>query len=108
MHYVTFNTSHRTTSNHTTLPHTSFIQVPEDQWKNTPIWLKATAGLRLVEKNEALAVLNSVRDFLGDAKNSPFYFRRSWARMYVLCFDVMYFTLLCCGAVSVVKCTVEE
>lgn len=95
------NANHKCTMSHLLHPirpphhieNTPSIQVPEDQWKNTPIWLKATAGLRLVEKNEALAVLNSVRDFLGDAKNSPFYFRRSWARMYVLYFAAICFTL---------------
>ena len=56
-------------------------QVPEDQWELTPIWLKATAGLRLVEKSEADAVLDSVRNFLYDKKNSPFLFRHSWARL---------------------------
>ena len=59
-------------------------QVPEEQWHNTPIWLKATAGLRLVEKSQSDAVLDSVRQFLGDSKNSPFMFKNSWARMWVM------------------------
>mmetsp|Transcript_27844 Transcript_27844/g.26676 ORF Transcript_27844/g.26676 Transcript_27844/m.26676 type:complete len:528 (-) Transcript_27844:358-1941(-) len=56
-------------------------QVPEAQWVNTPIWLKATAGMRLIPETESVAVLESVREFLGNKKNSPFLFRQSWARI---------------------------
>jgi Golgi nucleoside diphosphatase len=56
-------------------------QVPEAQWENTPIWLKATAGMRLIPEAESTAVLESVREFLGNKKNSPFLFRQSWARI---------------------------
>lgn len=54
-------------------------QVPESAWQDTPIWLKATAGLRMLEKSESDAILQSVREFLGDKKNSPFLFRNSYA-----------------------------
>ena len=53
--------------------------VPEKDWAVTPIWLKATAGLRLIDSAESSAVLVSVRNFLGDKANSPFIFRASWA-----------------------------
>jgi Golgi nucleoside diphosphatase len=56
-------------------------QVPEDQWAYTPIWLKATAGMRLIDKAQSDAVLLSVRGFLGDSAKSPFMFRQSWARI---------------------------
>jgi Golgi nucleoside diphosphatase len=56
-------------------------QVPEAQWVNTPIWLKATAGMRLIPETESTAVLDSVREFLGNKKNSPFIFHKSWARI---------------------------
>jgi Golgi nucleoside diphosphatase len=54
-------------------------QVPENAWTDTPIWLKATAGLRMVEKAESDAILLSVRGFLGNKANSPFLFRDSYA-----------------------------
>ena len=56
-------------------------QVPESDWATTPIWLKATAGLRMLEHAESSAVLTSVRAFLGDKAQSPFLFRTSWARI---------------------------
>ena len=54
-------------------------KVPERDWAVTPIWLKATAGLRMLESAESGAVLVSVRNFLGDKANSPFIFRSNWA-----------------------------
>jgi hypothetical protein len=54
-------------------------EVPESSWQYTPIWLKATAGLRMIEKSESEAILNSIRDFLGNTANSPFLFKRSYA-----------------------------
>lgn len=56
-------------------------QVPESDWATTPIWLKATAGLRMLPPEKAEAVLDSVRAFLGDKANSPFLFRPSWAKV---------------------------
>lgn len=54
-------------------------QVPESDWELTPIWLKATAGLRMLEPTKSDAVLNSVRSFLSSKETSPFLFRPSWA-----------------------------
>jgi len=56
-------------------------QVPEKFWKKTPIWLKATAGLRLIDPSDADAILGSVKKYLSDAKNSPFFFRSSYAKV---------------------------
>jgi Golgi nucleoside diphosphatase len=56
-------------------------QVPKDMWPSTPIWLKATAGLRMLSTQQADAILNSVRDFLSNSSSSPFYFRRSYAKL---------------------------
>jgi apyrase len=56
-------------------------QVPEDDWAVTPIWLKATAGLRMLEPDTSEAILNSVRRFLLDKKRSPFLFRPSYAKI---------------------------
>jgi len=54
-------------------------QVPEADWAVTPIWLKATAGLRMLEKAQSDAVLTSVRAFLLNKSSSPFLFRPSYA-----------------------------
>jgi hypothetical protein len=56
-------------------------QVPESDWSVTPIWLKATAGLRMVKPEESDAILTSVRSFLSDPTRSHFLFRSSWARI---------------------------
>jgi len=56
-------------------------QVPAADWAVTPIWLKATAGLRMVAEKEREAILDSVRAFLSAPAQSPFLFRRSWARV---------------------------
>lgn len=56
-------------------------QVPAKDWEVTPIWLKATAGLRMLPAEKAEAILDSVRAFLSDKKQTPFLFRASWARV---------------------------
>jgi Golgi nucleoside diphosphatase len=56
-------------------------QVPEADWTVTPIWLKATAGLRMLPTSTSDAILESVRKHLLNPQNSPFYFRYSFARI---------------------------
>jgi Golgi nucleoside diphosphatase len=46
--------------------------VPEEEWKLTPLWLKATAGLRMVSEQQRNQILDSVRAFLMDKSKSPF------------------------------------
>lgn len=53
--------------------------IPEDTWEQTPIWLKATAGLRMLPEDKSVAILNSVRDYL--KHHSPFIFRPSYAKI---------------------------
>eukprot|EP00607_Mallomonas_marina_P002879 CAMPEP_0182429124 /NCGR_PEP_ID=MMETSP1167-20130531/25532_1 /TAXON_ID=2988 /ORGANISM="Mallomonas Sp, Strain CCMP3275" /LENGTH=445 /DNA_ID=CAMNT_0024612471 /DNA_START=449 /DNA_END=1786 /DNA_ORIENTATION=- len=55
--------------------------IPPSEWENTPIWLKATAGLRMLQRDESANILMSVREFLGDKSKSPFLFRLSWAKV---------------------------
>jgi len=55
------------------------VKVPEIDWAVTPIWLKATAGLRMLPTSESRAILDSIKDFLLNTTNSPFLFRPSWA-----------------------------
>ena len=54
-------------------------KVPEADWGKTPIWLKATAGLRMLHAKESEAILESVRGFLGNKATSPLLFRPQWA-----------------------------
>ena len=59
-------------------------QVPESYWSKTPIWLKATAGLRMLaldKKDKSDAILKSVAKFLSDKSKCPFFFRYSWAKI---------------------------
>lgn len=65
----------------TDLVHFLKEQVPEADWDVTPIWLKATAGLRMLPSEKSEAILDSVRAFLSDKKYSPFLFRASWAKV---------------------------
>uniref|UniRef100_A0A8C7VF38 nucleoside diphosphate phosphatase n=1 Tax=Oncorhynchus mykiss TaxID=8022 RepID=A0A8C7VF38_ONCMY len=44
--------------------------VPEHEWKQTPVVLKATAGLRLLPEEKANALLDEVREVFGE---SPFF-----------------------------------
>lgn len=53
--------------------------IPEEEWHLSPIWLKATAGLRLLSADHSNAILTSVRGFFGDKTKSPFLFRPQWA-----------------------------
>ena len=55
------------------------VKVPEIDWTVTPIWLKATAGLRMLPTSESRAILDSIKDYLLNKTNSPFLFRPSWA-----------------------------
>jgi len=56
-------------------------KVPVEFWEVTPIWLKATAGLRMLSSADSEAILNDVREYLLDKNNSPFLFRPSYARI---------------------------
>jgi Golgi nucleoside diphosphatase len=56
-------------------------EVPEDSWSTTPIWLKATAGLRMLDSSQSAQILVSVRQFLSDKSKSPFKFQIAWAKI---------------------------
>ncbi|RVE55418.1 hypothetical protein OJAV_G00236520 [Oryzias javanicus] len=44
--------------------------IPEEDWKRTPVVLRATAGLRLLTEEQAEGILNEVREVF---EESPFY-----------------------------------
>jgi len=52
--------------------------VPMSQWKDTPVHVQATAGLRSIPENEAEQVLEEVRNFI---ENTGFRFERKWAKV---------------------------
>ena len=54
-------------------------EVPEEDWARTPIFLLATAGLRMLRAEDQEAILASCRVFLHS--QSPFRFRDEWARV---------------------------
>lgn len=56
-------------------------KVDQSEWSNTPIWLKATAGLRLLPVETSELILKSVRDYLSDPSNCPFHFRPFHAKI---------------------------
>ena len=49
--------------------------IPVEMWPHTPIWLKGTAGLRLLLPKQCAEILKNVRIFLEQPKNSPFLFQ---------------------------------
>ena len=49
--------------------------VPEELWQHTPIWLKGTAGLRLLLPKQSEEILKNIRMFLEQPSNSPFLFQ---------------------------------
>lgn len=54
------------------------IGVPTSQLSSFPVFLTATAGMRILSDSERTSIMESVRDVLGA---SPFMFMRSWARV---------------------------
>eukprot|EP00981_Chlorochromonas_danica_P010437 scaffold3227_cov188-Ochromonas_danica.AAC.23 len=56
-------------------------EVPASDWPVTPVFLKATAGLRMLPSNVSQEILQSVRQFLSDKSQSPFFFLDSYAQI---------------------------
>lgn len=57
-------------------------KVPESHWGETPIYIKATAGMRLAVEQDSNAtdtLMETIRDYLSDSTISPFKFERDWA-----------------------------
>jgi Golgi nucleoside diphosphatase len=54
--------------------------VPHELWAETPLWLKATAGMRMLPQDKSDAVYANVRKFLMDKEHCPFLFDPSWAK----------------------------
>lgn len=56
-------------------------KVPEEDWDVTPIWVKATAGLRMLDTAVSDKIIDSVQNFLSSKANSPFYFHETHAQI---------------------------
>jgi Golgi nucleoside diphosphatase len=48
--------------------------VPKAVWDESQLFLKATGGMRLLERSKADRLMKTVREFLSDAENCPFKF----------------------------------
>jgi apyrase len=48
--------------------------IPKSVWKESRLFLKATAGMRLLPTKKAKNVMNAMRDFLANSGNCPFKF----------------------------------
>ncbi|XP_031573083.1 ectonucleoside triphosphate diphosphohydrolase 1-like [Actinia tenebrosa] len=55
--------------------------VPADRQSSTPIYLYATAGMRLLEDDEKNAVINEVNKLLSDKTFSPFHFEKEFVKI---------------------------
>jgi len=54
--------------------------VPEDQWAKTPIYLKATGGMRLLNLTQQEPILDSIRNFLSNTSflfPNPLYYAKT-------------------------------
>lgn len=50
-------------------------EVPEEMWQHTPLWLKGTAGMRLLLPKQSEEIMKNIRIFLEQPNNSPFLFQ---------------------------------
>ena len=57
------------------------MNIPESSWGYTPVFLKATAGMRMLAKDQQVAIMGSVQDYLSNKANTPFMFQRDWAQI---------------------------
>lgn len=52
------------------------------KWNRTPVYLKATAGMRLVKNLPSRdRIMETIRSYLSDRTKNPFYFERTMARV---------------------------
>ena len=61
--------------------------VPEEMWSSTPIFLRATGGMRLLDPIDQESILNRVRDYF---KQSPFLFHNDWASVIPGSYEAIY------------------
>jgi Golgi nucleoside diphosphatase len=59
----------------------TILHEKEDEFKNFPIYLRATAGMRILESEERAKVINAVRKLFKNETYCPFYFEDEQARV---------------------------
>lgn len=57
------------------------LQSKESEWCEFPIYLKATAGLRMLQPDQRIRVMNGVRKVLSNSTISKFKFEKEYARV---------------------------
>jgi Golgi nucleoside diphosphatase len=57
------------------------LHTKHNQWSQFPIYLKATAGMRLLEPQQRVRVIDAVRHILGNSTYSSFKFETEYARV---------------------------
>ncbi|CAH1247571.1 ENTPD3 [Branchiostoma lanceolatum] len=55
--------------------------VPMELQDSTPVYLKATAGMRLLEPDGVDAIFDQINDLFEDSSRNPFKFERGWAKV---------------------------
>ncbi|XP_078664420.1 ectonucleoside triphosphate diphosphohydrolase 8-like isoform X3 [Branchiostoma floridae x Branchiostoma belcheri] len=55
--------------------------VPEELQSSTPVYLKATAGMRLLRPADVDAIFDQIEDLFLDSTLNPFKFQRGWAKV---------------------------
>jgi Golgi nucleoside diphosphatase len=55
------------------------MQIPVSKHESTVLFLKATAGMRLLSPDKQEVIMTNVQDYLSNTTNSPFYYKREWA-----------------------------
>ncbi|XP_035658879.1 ectonucleoside triphosphate diphosphohydrolase 8-like, partial [Branchiostoma floridae] len=55
--------------------------VPQELQGLTPVYLKATAGMRLLEPNDVDAIFDQINQLFEDSSQNPFKFERGWAKV---------------------------
>lgn len=61
--------------------------IPKDKWSSSPIFLRATGGMRLLNLTDQERILNLVQDDFG---RSPFLFENSWASVISGSYEALY------------------
>ena len=57
------------------------LREKEESFENFPIFFRATAGMRTLEKNDRSRVLGAIRELFSDKTFCPFYFEDEYARI---------------------------
>ena len=57
------------------------LHTKRDKWPEFPIYLKATAGMRMLQPQQRVRIMNAVRQIFNNSTYSGFKFRKDYARV---------------------------